>query len=523
MHELRAETHARHTTMCATWDKQLHGTSPPQPFTDAWYEHPFCQPLVNWYHEVEPIVLDRQHEALRQKALQAAQSTDDQMEADPPTESDNTAHVVMDEELDEEAEPHVPVTEEETRHLLNEFNFGEPLAASTPYPVDFAAQKANPAHPAESLPLPLPSRRNPSPQPKTPLRSRSPPSRTVRSIKRRDEEASSSSSRMNSSSSKGSREPSRSGRSPPKKDARRDRRRESRSPSPNLKRHLDRAAAFKDRKYIPVLDGYVSKDLTVHVALNGHQQHNWVQEFLDVEKPYELLGLINRIGVPASYLRVDHFRPTNAGNRTPLANIVIDQMRTENTILPWNFILTNTLGALPPYWRQCRSTTRNHLTKSLKDSSRYRDFSISGIGPVGFDLRGCRANDSKEYEEQRLNMIDFAKLASDTNQPLTVIIAYDEVPNFTHNVHADAIRALREENIPSRQRIHLLFGRATAIELLRWLEAFPRTLLSFDLYYLGGIRSRLARQDPSNDKFRAAQAIQDFLKFMPLENIALHS
>ncbi|KAH7696155.1 hypothetical protein AAVH_36777 [Aphelenchoides avenae] len=59
-----------------------------------------------------------------------------------------------------------------------------------------------------------------------------------------------------------------------------------------------------------------------------------------------------------------------------------------------------------------------------------------------------------------------------------------------------------------------------------WLEAFPRTLLSFDFYFLSAIRQTVNKPpyDPqAHENFRQAQAIQDFLQYVPLENISLHS
>ena len=103
---------------------------------------------------------------------------------------------------------------------------------------------------------------------------------------------------------------------------------------------------------------FVCKDMAVHLAMQGYQQQTWTQHFLNPENKYELLGLISSIGVPASYLRApDYCKSTPAGIHTPLANINYEQVRLENSVLPWDFILTTTLGARPAYWKQCISTS----------------------------------------------------------------------------------------------------------------------------------------------------------------------
>lgn len=292
-----------------------------------------------------------------------------------------------------------------------------------------------------------------------------------------------------------------------------------------MKRHKERMAKTQRRNLVPIVDGCVSKDWAVYVAMHGHQQNPWPAAFMDPQKPYELLGLINHFGVPASYLRPQHCKHPPAGDHMPFAYQTYEQLELENTILPWDFILTSTFGALPPYWRKCTDDTRRHLTDALENSSKYRDFDAGGIGPTGFDLRSMRPNNTLEYEEQRQNLIRFAKIAHNTRKGLTVMIYFDDGITHTDSVHLDAIQTLKDEGIPSRQPIHLLFNKATALELVHWLEAFPRTLIGLDLEFLGDLRTTLGqpRPDPTDDDYLKAQAMRDLLQYVPLENIALHS
>lgn len=205
----------------------------------------------------------------------------------------------------------------------------------------------------------------------------------------------------------------------------------------------------------------MDKALAVHVAQNGHRQHTWAQYYPRENLKYEHLRVICCVGIPVSYLTAENCNhKTTAGTLTPLAHVVYDQLLTENTIIPWDFILGTRLGALPAYWRQCTSYTRKHLETMLGISMKYRDLHVCAIGPVGIDLCGWPANEIKEYEEQRQNLIRFARLAENARLGLVIVIYYDYEPTHKYRVHADVINAFKEAGILSRQRIHLIFNKA---------------------------------------------------------------
>ncbi|KAH7725366.1 hypothetical protein AAVH_07162 [Aphelenchoides avenae] len=529
--EFRDEINRKYIASLPSWDRQKWPEMAPQAFTDEWFQHEFCQRLVKQYHELLPTVMARQAQAAREAAaLQAViQPAEQQMDTDQPASSaavpapEQPSTVTIDDGelsgLDDD--PIIaPYSDEQLDKIVEEWH-----AEGLMPPASTVLSKKPPSKPKAKTTQATDKPRSSSAhqtahsagaaahdasqknKEATNTKHKESEKRTVASVKRREYSSTQHSSRS-STSSKRSRDASLGSRPPPTKDARHDDQPPAEELSPSLIRHQQRVAATKRRGLVPILDGHVDKALAVYVAQNGHRQHSWVKYFARDNLKYELIGVISCYGVPASYLPAENCNANApAGTHTPLAHIVYGQLRTENAIVPWDFILGITLGALPPYWRQCTSYTRKHLEKKLDASLKYRDLQVCAIGPVGIDLRGWPVNEVKDP------------------RGLVIVIHYDQEPTHTYSVHADVINALKEAGISSRQRIHLIFSKGTAYKFMLWLEYFPRTLISFDFDLLGDIRKRLGveRPDPTDQDYLQAYARQDFLKYVPLQNLALHS
>ncbi|KAH7684766.1 hypothetical protein AAVH_40726, partial [Aphelenchoides avenae] len=503
--ELRTEITNEYLQALPKWNQQAHnGDRPPYAFSDAWYKEDFSAPFASKFKKLQRIVIARQVEDLVKN--RASGLPTEPMDVAEPAAAASAAIALDDGDLVDPDE------------LLGEALQAKATINSVPPPSTAPSTKPKTASTDATHSV------APKENPKTHKGSKE--RKTVASIKKRSEK-SPPRSRQSSAGSKRSHEPTTSSCPPPTKEARRISPPRARSVSPNMARHRMRVANTHRRELVPLLDGFVSKDMAIYTFLAGHLQLPWTREALDKKNPYELLGLINHLGVPASYLFVDFCRSRRAGTHTPLGNQTYDQLRIEQTIIPWDFILGSTMGALPTYWRQCTNKTRKHIQRSLEKSHKYRDMNICGIGPTGFDLRGVAPTDVKEYQQQRLNLGRFARAAQKTRLGLVIVIFHDKDrdPSNPASIHADAINTLLEEGISYDQPIHLIFNHASAIELMLWLEEFPRTIIGLNLSFITTVHDIMKQPDPNPEDLEYAQAyaMKDLLTYVPLESLALHS
>ncbi|KAH7662533.1 hypothetical protein AAVH_19793 [Aphelenchoides avenae] len=403
---MRTEITNEYLQALPKWDQQAHnGDRPPYVFTDAWYQEDFSAPLASKYEKLKRIVLARQVDDLVKN--RASGLPTEPMDVTEPATAASAAIALDDGDLVDPDE------------LLGEALQAKATINSVPPPS--AAPSTKPKSASTDATHSVAPKENPKPHKGNKER------KTVASIKKHSEK-SPRRSRQSSAGSKRSHEPTTSSCPPPTKEARRISPLSARSVSPNMARHRMRVAHTNRRELVPLLDGFVSKDMAVYTFLAGHLQLPWTREALDKKKPYELLGLINHLGVPASYLLVDFCRSRRAGTHTPLGNQTYDQLRIEQTIIPWDFILGSTMGALPTYWRQC------------------------------------------------------------TNK-------------------------------------HLIFNHASAIELMLWLEEFPRTIIGLNLSFISTVNDIMKQPNPNPEDLEYAQAyaMKDLLTYVPLESLALRS
>ncbi|KAH7699970.1 hypothetical protein AAVH_32917, partial [Aphelenchoides avenae] len=297
----------------------------------------------------------------------------------------------------------------------------------------------------------------------------------------------------------------------------------TRKPSPSIARHVQRKKTSQHRNMVPVIDGCVYTDMAIDLAKGQHQPAAWQQEFDLPHNPYEMLGVINHLCVPSTNLPADVVIRHEATPLTPYVDQTFDQALLENTIIPWPYILGSTVGCAPTYWQQTGTKAREYLYKAADRRHLYRNkIKAVGIGPTGFDLRSGGHLITGEYAGQRENIVRYARIARNVRMPLVIHVEYDQLPEGVQNLHVEAIKALRDAELSSRHRIHLVAFKATALDLTLWLEEFPRTVISMDLDLLHGLNEAL-RINNGDDVFRHASALKKFFTHVPMANLGLHS
>ncbi|KAH7702212.1 hypothetical protein AAVH_30643 [Aphelenchoides avenae] len=554
----------------------------PQIWSHDWKQADLTRHLWKQYSDLEPIVADRQAAAMRRHRDRAAAglstqaerridtpeqaAEDSAMEAETPSreivaEASVTIQLDENEELDtatpratpagepvgqandrfiipvEEQptyvnlpspqRPIVPppppawpkTTEEELTELLQvtpripatssaNLPFRNPSPPATPAHSAGAAEqvaKAKQAAPAHSVGAATAPKKTDSGKPQKP---------TVKSVKKSGHTSAARDSQTSRSStgSKRSRVPAGSKHPPAKRIGSRS---PARTPSPSLARHLARKKHTKIRHMVPVIDGCVFKNLAIENAKYQTPITIWQTAFDSPTCQYELLGVINEFAVPSTYLPPAICVRIEPSPRTPYVDHTFDQASNENTIIPWKFVLCSTLGAAPTYWQQTTTDAREYLYDAVSRDKLYREeHKIRAIGPVGFDFRSGGHLIPGEFKGQRENLIRFGRIARNVRMPLIVTIDYDELP---------AGRCDKERSCRPAIRIHLVGIKATALELLFWLEQFPRTVISMDLTLLHGLNEVLKPDRPHDELYRHAAALQKFFQHVSMDNLSLHS
>ncbi|KAH7699752.1 hypothetical protein AAVH_33141, partial [Aphelenchoides avenae] len=296
-----------------------------------------------------------------------------------------------------------------------------------------------------------------------------------------------------------------------------------RKPSRSLERHVQRKKTSQHRNMVPVIDGCVYKDMAIDVAKGQHQQAAWQTEFDLPHNPYELLGAINHLCVPSTNLPASVVTRHAATPLTPYIDQTFEQLLLEDDIIPWTYILGSTIGCAPTYWQWTGTKAREYLYKAADRHHLYRGkMKNCGIGPTGFDLRNGAHLITGEYAGQRENTVRYARIARNVRMPLVIHVEYDQLPEGVTNIHLETIKALRDAELSSRHRIHLVAFKATALDLTLWLEEFPRTVISLDLDLLYGLNEALQLNN-GDEVYRHASALKKFFTHVPMENLGLHS
>ncbi|KAH7710110.1 integrase core domain protein [Aphelenchoides avenae] len=299
----------------------------------------------------------------------------------------------------------------------------------------------------------------------------------------------------------------------------------SRSLSPGLdrKNKLRRQAT---RPPIPLIDGFVCKDLVVYLQRNGQvlPERDWPQRCDQPNDDYQLLGVINTIGIPRCYMPPDTFADVQATEELPLANLTLLELHNEDTVIPWRFILCHTFGCYPAYADMVTSETRETLGTLLKDQKYHQGLRSGGVGPTGYNV--CDVPDERFFDtldSQRVAFIRLARAAKKSGKCLMISIESDNRPPQDYDLHGDAIRTLQQQvHLPSDHPIHLIMYNANGLQMAEWLEAFPNALIGIHPGQLAEY-DKILTEGEGHLQYPATVTMATMLRRVPLRNLAVQS
>ncbi|KAH7717678.1 hypothetical protein AAVH_14873 [Aphelenchoides avenae] len=285
---------------------------------------------------------------------------------------------------------------------------------------------------------------------------------------------------------------------------------------------------------LPIIDGFVCKDLAVHLKRSGTQikDAQWTASMNQPNNKFLVVGAINASGIPSIYLPADtlpdgepkYYNRIAASNRYPLADITRKEFDEEQSILPSIFIIGHTYGVFPQYATMVTSETRILLSSKIRPTTKlYSSLRNAGIGPAGYDLKGAEPSYIDDSKDQRTALVRLGRVARHADRCLRVTISYSEIPgNF--DPHQDAINELKENSdLHENHPIHLVSYTNTALHMLKWLREFPNVVFGISLYQLLYHTGVLENTEPNTQTYKDSAMFGTLLQRIPLRHIAIQS